>query len=129
MKKIGLTLFWSVFLLGFCSKNLDLLDQEIAGLDSSLITFTSFVIVFFFLNQSYLCVFYSLHNKFAYFILMKIFFWQKTLNTLIILSDLTWILVLIVFLNLSIKDFLVDSLMCLYISFMAFLSFKFFRKD
>ena len=46
MKKLGLILFQSLFLLCFCFKNLDLSDIQLAHLDFSLITL--FVIVTFF---------------------------------------------------------------------------------
>ena len=64
----------TTFLLCFCFKILHLSDIQLVHLDLALITL--FVIVTF-LNQYYLCVFYSLNNKFDCFILMAVFYCQN----------------------------------------------------
>ena len=65
MKKMGLILFQPLYF-----KNLDLSDIQLAHLELPLITL--FIIITF-LNQYYLCVFYSLNDKFACFIMIAIF--------------------------------------------------------
>ena len=67
VKGLGSVLFWIVLLLrfslnllqGFCLKNLDLSDQQIAHIDLYLITL--FVVVTF-LSKNFLYLFFTLNN-------------------------------------------------------------------
>ena len=70
--------------------------MQLTHLDASLITL--FVIVTF-CEPILLCVFYSLSNKFACFIMMATYIKQFFLKDFILLNNSTQILVLILFLK------------------------------